>query len=496
MLNFETPLKKLKFLVLREAASLAKENKLKREELEKIPYRIIQNENKAEYRCCVYKERAVVYERALLASGFIPTDNTTLDLKKIVDKDHMMYVLSAACDRCPIYKYSVTEACRGCIQHKCMEVCPANAITRIDGRSHIDHDVCKECGMCKKVCPYNAIAEVMRPCKRSCPTGALEINSDSKKAMIDKKNCINCGACMAACPFGAVSDRSYITEVTSALCKKKDMYAVVAPAITGQFGPKVTVGQVKDAFKKIGFKEVVEAACGADAVTVNESSEFAERMNSGDEYMTNSCCPGFIGYIETKFPSEVSKISGTVSPMVAAARMIKKEDKNAVVVFIGPCTAKKSEINRESVRDAVDYVLTFEEISALMSAFNIRPEDCENLPVEDASLYGRGFAQEGGLTAAIENCIDVRKDKVVFKPVKVSGKDDIKKTMAMARTKRLQGNFIEGMMCQGGCIGGPGTMIGIMKSRPQLIKFSKQSTKKSVLSNENLKKFEKVNLNR
>ncbi|NLU08471.1 4Fe-4S dicluster domain-containing protein [uncultured Clostridium sp.] len=496
MVNFETPLKRLKFLVLREVASLVMKNKLNKEELIKIPYKIIKGKDKAEYRCCVYKERAVLYERALLASGFIPTDNITLDLKKIDDRDHMMYVLSAACDRCPIYKYSVTEACRGCIQHKCMEVCPANAITRVNGRSHIDHDVCKECGMCKKVCPYNAIAEVMRPCKKSCPTGALEINPDSKKAQIDKEKCINCGACMAACPFGAVADRSYIAEVTGALCEKKDIYAVAAPAITGQFGPKVTVGQLKSAFKKIGFKNMVEVACGADAVTVNESDEFVNRMNSGDKYMTSSCCPGFVSYIETKFPSEVSKISSTVSPMVAVARMIKEEDKNAVVVFVGPCTAKKSEINRDSVRGAVDYVLTFEEIFALMGAFGVKPESCDDIPVDDASLYGRGFAQQGGLTAAVENCIGDKKDKIDFKPVKASGRDEIKKAMVIARSKRLHGNFIEGMMCQGGCIGGPGTMVSLMKSRPQLIKFSRKSSKKSVLSNENLEKFKKVNLSR
>jgi [FeFe] hydrogenase (group B1/B3) len=496
MINFETPLKKLKYLVLKEVASLTMENKLNKEELEKVPYKIIQDDNKAEYRCCVYKERAVVYERALLASGFVPNNNITLDLKSILDKDHIMYVLSAACDRCPIYKYSVTEACRGCIQHKCMEVCPAKAISRINGRSQIDHELCKECGMCKKVCPYNAIVEVMRPCKKSCPTEALEINSDNKKAMIDRKNCINCGACMAACPFGAISDRSYISEVTRALCEKNNVYAVVAPAITGQFGVKVTVGQIKDAFKRMGFKGMVEAACGADAVTVNEANEFSERMNSGDKYMTSSCCPGFVGYIEKKFPGEISRISGTVSPMIAAARMIKKEDKDAVVIFVGPCTAKKCEISRESIKDAVDYVLTFEELAALMGAFEVELDGCENVSVDDASLYGRGFAQQGGVTAAIENYIGEIKKDISFAPVKASGKDEIKKTMNMAKLKRLNGNFIEGMMCQGGCIGGPGTMIDSIKSRAQLIKFSRQSDKKSVISNENLKKFEDVNLNR
>lgn len=495
MITFETQLKKLKYLVLKEVAILTRENKLTKEELEKVPYKIIKGD-KAEYRCCVYKERAVVYERAALASGFLPPDDTALDLIKIQNKNHIMHVLPAACDKCPIDKYTVTEACRGCIQHKCMEVCPAEAITRVAGRAYINQELCKECGMCKKACPYNAIAEVMRPCKRSCPTGALEINSENKMAMIEKEQCINCGACMAACPFGAISDVSYISQVTRELVDNKKVYAVVAPAISGQFGRNTTVGQVKAAFKKIGFKDMIEAACGADAVTVHESNEFVERMENGDKYMTNSCCPGFMNYIEKKFPDQVERISGTVSPMIATARMIKKIDKDAVVVFVGPCTAKKSEIARDSIKDAVDYVMTFEEISALMGAFDIDPENCEDIIIDDGSVYGRGFAQGGGLTAAIQNYVSEKSLDLDFKPLKVSGMDEIKRTMMMAKSGRLQGNFIEGMMCEGGCIGGAATMVSLMKSKPQLVKFSGQSTKKSVLSNENLDKFEDVNLER
>lgn len=494
MITFETPLKKLKFLVLKEIVSLVKQGKLTRSELEKIPFKVIPGD-KAQYRCCVYKERAVVYERAELAAGFLPTDKPTCDLVKL-DDDQIIHVLSAACDKCPIHKYTVTEACRGCIQHKCMEVCPAGAITRVDGRSYINHELCKECGMCKKVCPYNAIAEVMRPCKKSCPTGALEINAEDRKAIIEKEKCINCGACMAACPFGAISDKSFIAQVTEELINNKNVYAVVAPAITGQFGNKISVPKIKNAFKAIGFSDMLEAACGADAVTVNEGNEFVERMKNGDKYMTNSCCSGFVNYIEKMFPDQVERISGTVSPMVAAGRMIKKFDKDAVVVFIGPCTAKKTEIQRESIKDSVDYVLTFEELAALMAGFGVDPEECDDMDVNDASSFGRGFAQSGGVTAAIENYVNDKKLEVNFNSIKVSGADEIKKAIMMAKVGRLSQNFIEGMMCEGGCIGGPAAMISMMKSRPQLIKFKNQSSKKSVLDNENLEKFKDVNLER
>ncbi|WP_125152903.1 4Fe-4S dicluster domain-containing protein [Clostridium rectalis] len=495
MITFDSQLKKLKYLVLREVAKMTLENRLNKEEMEKVPFEIIKGD-KAEYRCCVYKERAIVYERAKLAIGCLPNGQMADEFVNVEDDDQIVYVIDAACDKCPINRFVVTEACRGCIQHKCMEVCPAGAITRAAGKAYINHETCKECGLCKEVCPYNAVAEVMRPCKRVCPTGALQMNPEDNKAKINKEECINCGACMSACPFGAISDKSFIVDVTRAIMEKKKIYAVVAPAITGQFGPKTTVGQMKVAFKKAGFVDMIEAACGADAVVVHEGNEFVERMENGDKYMTNSCCPGFLNYIEKKFPDQIDRISGTVSPMVATGRMIKKADKDAVVVFVGPCTAKKNEIKREGIKDAVDYVMTFEEITALMGALEIDPQEYEAVEVDDASSFGRGFAQGGGLIAAIQNYMKDKETNVDFKPVRVSGPDEIKRAMIMAKVGRLSGNFIEGMMCEGGCIGGPATMVPIMKSRTQLTRFAKESTKKDVIANGNLKKFEGANLER
>ena len=495
MITFESQLKKLKYLVLKEVAQMTKENRISKEALELIPQTIIKGDE-AKYRCCVYKERAIVYERAKIASGYFSDGKAATELVDLKDNDQIMYVISAACDKCPIDKYTVTEACRGCIQHKCMEVCPASAVVRVAGRAYINQEMCKECGMCKKACPYNAVAEVMRPCKRSCPTGALDINPENKQAIIKESDCINCGACMAACPFGAISDKSYITNVIQALMANKKVYAVVAPAIVGQFGAKATVPQIKAGIKKIGFVDMVEAACGADAVTVHESNEFVERMERGDKYMTNSCCPGFLNYIEKKMPDQVERISGTVSPMIATGRYIKKNDPEAVVVFIGPCTAKKTEIKREGLKDAVDYVMTFEELVALMGAYEIDVEELEAIETEDASLFGRGFAQGGGLTLAIEDYVAHKGVKASFKPVKMSGVEEIKKGMIMAKVGKLSGNFIEGMMCEGGCIGGPATMASIIKTKGQLVKFSKEARAQRVLDNEKLAAFEGVNLER
>ena len=496
MFQFETQLKKLKHNVLTEVAKLAKDDNLTTETIERIPYEIIQGDI-AMYRCCVYKERAIVLERAKLAAGYLANgDNIDDEFVDIREDDQIIYVIEAACDRCPINKYSVTDSCRNCLAHKCHEACNFGAITYVAGRAYINQELCKECGMCKKACPYDAIAEVMRPCKRVCPTGALDISKDDRRAMIKEETCVNCGSCMSACPFGAISDKSLIVPVAKRLARGRKMYAVVAPAITGQFGPKVGYGKIKNAIKKLGFSDMIEAACGADAVTVHESKEFIERIENGDSYMTNSCCPGFLSYIEKMMPSEVSKISGTVSPMVATARYIKSVDPEAKVVFIGPCTAKKSEAVREPIRDAVDYVLSFEELLALFSVFDIEVEACEEAVVDDASIYGRGFGAHGGLTAAIENYIRSQGLEVNFNPVKVSGGIEIKKAMTMAKMGRLQGNFIEGMMCEGGCINGAGTLATPFKAKNTFNKVNSQASRKAVIDNEKISDYDKVNFER
>ena len=495
MFQFDNQLLKLKHEVLTRVAVLAKENKISKEEIEKIPYAMITGEI-ATYRDTVEHERDVVLERAKLAAGCMPNGKSGQELVNIDEEEQILYVIKTACDRCSTKKFQVTDACRNCIAHKCQSICNFGAITYVDGRAYIDPDKCKECGMCKKACPYDAIAEDMRPCKKSCPTGALNFNAEDLSAEIIESKCVNCGACMSACPFGAIEDKSSIVKVVNRLVGKENIYAVVAPAITGEFGPKTTYGQVKNAIKALGFTDMVEAACGADAVTVHESNEFVERMENGDSYMTNSCCPGFLSYIEKIMPDQAERISGTVSPMVATGRYIKAKDKDAKVVFVGPCTAKKNEVLIDSIKDAVDYVLTFEELIALFDAFEVDPATCEDIVVDDGSVFGRGFAVGGGLTAAIENYVKEKGVEVDFKPVKVSGGAEIKKTMTMAKVGKLGGNFIEGMMCEGGCINGAAKIAPVMKAKAPFTKINQQATIKSVLSNKTIEEYHNINLER
>lgn len=491
MFEFETQLHRFKHEVMTEIVKLARQDKINKEELDKLPYEIIKGEI-PKYRCCVYKERAIVRDRSKLASGYLADgSNKFIDIH---EDEQIIYVISAACDNCPINRFTVTDSCRSCLAHKCQEACKFKAINYISGRAYINQEACKECGLCKKACPYDAISEVMRPCIKVCPTGALDINSVNRRSIIKKEKCVNCGICMDACPFGAISDSSSIVSVVKALDKKENIYAVVAPSITGQYGNNITFGQIKNAIKHLGFVEMLEAACGADAVVIHEAEEFVERIKNGDKYMTSSCCPGFHSYIEKMFPDQVERISSTVSPMIAAGRLIKKRDPEAKVVFIGPCTAKKSEILKDGLRDAIDYVLTFEELCALFEGYNVNPYECEDEIVEDASIYGRGFGAAGGLTAAIENYIKEKNIDVDFKPVKVSGATEIKRAVTMARIGKLAGNFIEGMLCEGGCINGAAAITPCTKAKTTFVKLNSQGAKKSVLSNINLEEFKDINL--
>lgn len=186
--------------------------------------KIISPGPKPNFRCCIYKERAIVQERIKLALG---GDGTN---------DNIVEVIQPACDECPISGMYVTPACRGCIFHKCKEVCPKDCITIVNNRPIIDMNKCIKCGKCAKACPYNAIIEQSRPCVTSCPVKAISIDGDDK-AVIDNGKCIGCGACVYKCPFGAIVDKSFIVDALDLLKNSKasgeKVYAIIAPSIVG-----------------------------------------------------------------------------------------------------------------------------------------------------------------------------------------------------------------------------------------------------------------------
>lgn len=323
---FDTAVQKLKYKVLREVARLAFEDQLDSGALLDIPAKIMPGP-KPTMRCCIYKERAIIGERIKLAMG----GNK--------ENPNVVEVLDIACDECPVEGMRVSEACRGCISHQCVDVCPKGAISIVNHRSVIDQSKCVECGKCLNACPYNAIIQCVRPCESACHINAIHMGED-KKAKIDNEKCISCGACVYKCPFGAIADKSYILEAIKLLKEsennsKYNVYAVVAPSIVSQF-VQVRVEQVVSGLKHLGFFSVVEAALGADMVAYQEANELYEKG-----FLTSSCCPAFVTYVRKAFPDLAQHVSHNLSPMAQIAKHIKRLDPGCKIVFVGPCIAKK-----------------------------------------------------------------------------------------------------------------------------------------------------------
>lgn len=439
----------LKYEVLKEVSELKFRDELTPENVERIPYKIIPG-SQPKFRCCVYKEREIIRQRVQLALGKPPIPLHNVENYKITN--NVIQVIPAACEGCPINRFQVTENCQKCMAKACKSACAFGAITITGRGAYIDQEKCRECGRCAEACPYHAIADLMRPCKRSCDVGAISIGND-RLAVIDENKCISCGHCAQACPFGAISDTSVITEVIEALKSERRTVAIPAPAVEGQFGPNVTVGRIITALKKLGFDDVYEVALGGDAVSYFEAKELIENKEAGKK-MTTSCCPAFANLIRKHYPGLLDNMSTTVSPMQAVHRWIKKNDPDAYVVFIGPCMAKKDEVKYYNEDIAV---MTFEELDALFDARHIDPNECDE---EDsmATSYGRRFSGSGGVAASVAKAVnELGYDKEIkLKPC--NGAKECKVGLAMLKAGKLPEDIIEGMACEGGCIAGPGAI--------------------------------------
>ncbi len=442
-------------------------------------YDILQEvrEDTPRYRCCVYKERAVLKNRINMALGQKCTDNIINAAKEtLTEAEHkelpLIDVLPAACDQCPIDAYYVTDACRHCITHKCMNNCPRNAITLVQNRAFIDKTKCIECGRCKQVCPYGAILEIHRPCVRSCALGAVSIGED-RKAVIDHDKCVLCGACRSACPFGAIDERSNIVRVIEAVKSGKNVIAMLAPSVVGQYGIKISVGKVYAALEAAGFAKIVEVGVGADITSVAEAKEYIEKIPQEQSFMTSSCCPAFVELIKKHAPEAADKISQADSPMVSCGKWIKSRYPDAVTVFIGPCLAKKAEgRNNEKW---VDYVLTFEEAMCMLEGKDIFfSEMGENEYDRDASKIGLGFPLSAGVTAAVKNTVEALGGSIRSAHY-ASGLDKCLQDVKAAAEGRLDCSYLEGMACSNGCIDGPGAVGDFRVTKVTLTKYAAAS---------------------
>ena len=370
-----------------------------------IPLELVPHGSQATQRCCVYREREVLRNRVDWACGRA----SVYDGQEYTRTYEPVAVMNSACEGCPLQRYTVTSNCQHCMAQRCMQACRFGAITMTHQGAIIDPDKCRECGMCAQ-----------------------------------------------ACPFSAISDVSMITDVINAIRdESREVYACFAPSIEGQFGG-VSVGEMIKALHQLGFTDAMEVSLGADATAYYEAQEAKEVAREGG-HMTTSCCPAFYNMVAKHYPVLLDKVSHTVSPMVATARFIKKQHPDAVVVFIGPCIAKKSEVKRYKEAGSVgaDYVLTFEELYAMFAAKNVDPEAMAATGVQQGSKYGKNFATSGGVSAAVQEVLAEEKFELPVSCLKCSGAAECKKALMMLRVGKLNETIIEGMVCEGGCINGP-----------------------------------------
>lgn len=430
------------------------------EQVDRIPLIIIPKD-RVPNRCCIYKERAMLRYRimAMLGIDIERFDDEAKPLsayvKEVMAQDQppapMLTTISTACYGCPPEQYRVTDQCRGCFARPCTANCPRDAIDFSTGKAHINPDRCVRCGKCKEVCPYTAIIHIPVPCEAACPVNCVKKN-EKGYVEIDHKHCISCGRCASNCPFGAIVERSGIFPVLKMLQSGKPVVAMVAPAIEGQFPG--TLAQIVSALLKVGFSRVVEVSRGAEETSVNEAKELEARKKAG-QWMTTSCCAAYLEVGNKLLPYLRERRSDAKTPMGYTGEIVAKENPDAYAVFIGPCYAKKIEAARDP---NVDGVITFSELAAMFIAKDIDVREMPPADLGDDSTFSdcRGFAVSHG----VADCVVRRYQGETPRIMTINGMDKKVYTLMKVWQKRApDADLVEVMVCEGGCIGGPGCIV-------------------------------------
>ncbi|MHC1719438.1 MAG: [Fe-Fe] hydrogenase large subunit C-terminal domain-containing protein [Clostridiaceae bacterium] len=336
-------------------------------------------------------------------------------------------------------------------------------------------------------------------CMKSCPFDAIIMNKDTSNAEIDLNKCTDCGFCVDACPTGSIIDKVEFLPLFELIKSKTPVIAAVAPAISGQYGEGVTVDMLRTAFYKLGFREMVEVAFFADMLTLKESIEFDNLVKKEDDLMiTSCCCPMWVGMLKRVYDNLVRHVSPSVSPMIAAGRILKQLDPDCKVVFVGPCVAKKAEAKEKDLLGAIDFVLTFTELKEIFEAMDIEPGNMEETPSTDyATKGGKLYARAGGVSIAVEESLGKifpEKHKY-FKAVAANGVKGCREILEKAQNKEVDANFIEGMGCIGGCVGGPKALVSKEAGKESVDKYAEASSTKVSVDSQCIKDiFRKIGI--
>ena len=314
--------------------------------------------------------------------------------------------------------YTLTARCRDC--HRCLRVCPVNAISIADGQASV------------------------RP-----------------------ERCISCGACIRECPQGAKTYRRDIALAQSLLDGRNIVAASVAPSFPAAF-PHWKAGRFVAALRRLGFSVVAETAAGAYYC----AQACAQAVASKGQ---NICpaCSAVVNYVEKYRPELVPQLMTAASPMITHARMLKQQlGPDAKVVFIGPCVAKKTELERPDAAGAVDVALTFEEVSQWLEKSGISITACEEsafdgTPLGQARLYplSGGFLKTAGIPeGAAQRCSG-----------SVTGAAEVKDALQSAPRDVV----IEPFFCREGCVNGPGlkSVEGLLQRRLSVAAYAEAASR-------------------
>ncbi len=324
-----------------------------------------------------------------------------------------------------------------------------------------------------------------RACVTSCVFDAIEERDGT--IHIDPQKCVGCGVCVDACSLERLAANKDVFPVLKAVRgQKRDVYALIAPAFTGQFGEKATPGRLRSAFKAVGFKGMVEVAVFADILTLKEALEFDQHVHKDSDFqLTSCCCPVWISMIRRIYGELVPHVPGAVSPMIAAGRVVKKLHPDAMTVFIGPCIAKKKEAREPDIADAIDYVLTFQEVKEIFDAAEIKPEELTEDGKEHSSRAGRIYARTGGVSEAVKRTVEqLHPDReIMVRPEQADGVKACRALIERIENGEAHANFYEGMACNGGCIGGPKAVLERDKGKEAVEQYGDEAVYRTPLEN-------------
>ena len=320
--------------------------------------------------------------------------------------------------------------------------------------------------------------EEQKGCLAKCPFGALYVAEDG--IAVDPELCMGCEECIHGCVTDKLTASTDIIPTLKAVRNSKGLvYAMIAPAFLGQFAGDVSPGKLRTAMKEVGFDGMLEVALFADILTLKEALEFDKNINDKNDYqLTSCCCPMWIGMIRKIYHQLMPHVPGSVSPMVACARVVKALHPDSLTVFIGPCLAKKAEAREKDLAGAVDYVLTFQEMKNIFEGLGIDPVAMEESEKDHSSKAGRIYARKGGVSEAVENTVKAinPQRKIDIRTKHADGVPACKQMIQDILDGKIDANFYEGMGCVGGCVGGPRAIVGVEEGTQAVNEYGEKAS--------------------